>query len=100
MLNMEAMTMERPEFGSKVMIKATYQKKRIRPNTTWERKELPKPVEALYIGYRQVYDCKAYWWDEDGWELHRGEAHNLLLVVIGERRNPVYVAADDVEKVE
>lgn len=59
--------------------------------TQWKRKPYKKPVKALYVGVRQVYDG---WSNEAGW--HVMTSHTVWLFVTSAHRNPIHVLPEDV----
>jgi hypothetical protein len=100
---------ERLEFGKTYTITAKAERIGINPNRfgqgatrfEWQRIEIPEPVEALYIGYRFVYNgivrtegensfSHVYKWYE------KTKTVEVYLFVLNERANPIYVLPEDV----
>lgn len=100
--------MDRPNLGQAVIIKAEMAKIKERDRglnnsrstkTRWERCELAKAPEGVYIGWRTICDCDfdASGYRDDYDESTRNFNHRVIwLIVIDEHMNPLYVLPEDV----
>jgi len=102
---------ERPQLGQRVKVRAKLERVGLNPdrfghNATkfkWQRVEfLPSPVEAVYIGFRIVYDGVIRKDDFGGYGpvytwYEKTRSVKTYLVVLNERTNPIRVLPEDVE---
>lgn len=87
-------------FGQKYIINGVMVKHRFwltgREVTYWERSGF-KSGEAIYIGYRTLYDGDISYPDEYTHAFTPTSHQQVYLFVINERRNPIYVHPEDVQ---
>lgn len=92
--------MTRPTLGEKIKIRAIAKKSRqTSPDngmtiSNWVSERLDNVTDAIYIGYRTISDCAMQWhYDENGDHEYpvKSNHREAWLVVISERKNPVYI---------
>lgn len=101
--------MSRPTFGQRVIINAEVVKRRdyssqkvpglsrIGWPRRWERRVM-RPREGIYIGYRKYQDVLVWWEDDETGNVCQPIAyHDVWLIVVNERMNPIPCFPEDVE---
>lgn len=111
---MTTQTKTRPEMGQRVRITGKakqirgYQREKINSVAPWGsrtgyprqwiRDDFDISQEGIYIGYRTIFDGYIWWEnDEVGNVFAPSDHHEVWLVVINPRHNPIRVFPEDVE---
>lgn len=90
-----------PKLGEWRTIKAQAERKRYNDNGNrwdrrWVRCEGKRPIVAMFIGVRTVFDSTVEYIDyEAGWQNIFGKPTRVWLFVTGVNRKPIFVLPDD-----
>jgi hypothetical protein len=68
-------------------------------DVNWAACDFDPPIEAMYIGVRNVYEGNWEWTsgiiDQEQY-FYRKVTHRVFLFVVNEHHNPIYVFPDDI----